>query len=73
MVTPKVPQTVEAPKIKALASVRATLLPLVMPTVLKLFAALFEGDVVGGAGGEGRGAGDGHWAALGEGAVGGHA
>ncbi len=42
MVTPKVPETVEAPRIRAFTSVRATLLPLVMPTVLKLFAALFR-------------------------------
>ncbi len=72
VVTPKVPETVEAPKINALASVSSTLLPLVMPTVPKLLRGVIEGDVVGGAGGEGRGAGDGHWAALGEGAVGGH-
>ncbi len=42
VVTPKVPETVEAPKMRALASRRLTLLPLVMPTVLKLFAALLR-------------------------------
>ena len=42
VVTPKVPETVEAPRIRAFTSVRATLLPLVMPTVLKLFAALLR-------------------------------
>src|SRR5207344_1988990 len=42
VVTPRVPETVEAPRISALASVNATLLPLVMPTVLKLFPALFK-------------------------------
>ncbi len=42
VVTPKVPETVEAARSRALASVSATLLPLVIPTVLKLFAALFK-------------------------------
>ncbi len=42
VVTFKVPLTVEAARFSALASVRATLLPLVMPTVPKLFAALFK-------------------------------
>ena len=36
MVTPKVPDTVLAPRIKAPMSFKATLLPVVMPTVLKL-------------------------------------
>ena len=39
VVTLKVPDTVEAPRFSAVASVSATLLPLVMPTVLKLLAA----------------------------------
>ncbi len=38
VVTPRVPETVEAPRIRALVSVNATLFPLVMPTVLKLLA-----------------------------------
>ncbi len=42
MVTPKVPLIVEAARSNALASVSSTLLPLVIPTVLKLFAALFR-------------------------------
>ena len=39
VVTFSVPETVEAPKSKALASVRATLLPVVTATVLKLLLA----------------------------------
>ena len=42
VVTPKVPETVEAARSRALASVSATLLPLVMPTVLKLLPALLR-------------------------------
>ncbi len=42
LVTPNVPLTVDAPKISELISVRATLLPLVTPTVPKSFAALFK-------------------------------
>ena len=42
MVTPKVPLTVDAARSRALASVSSTLLPVVMPTVLKLFAALLR-------------------------------
>ena len=36
--TPRVPLTVDAPRIRALLSVSLTFLPLVMPTVLKLLA-----------------------------------
>ena len=42
VVTPNVPLTVEAPKISALASVSATLLPFVTATVLKLLKALLS-------------------------------
>ena len=42
VVRARLPLTVEAPRFSAVASVSATLLPLVMPTVLKLFAALFS-------------------------------
>ena len=40
VVTPRVPLTVEAPRIRALVSFRLTLLPLVTATVLKLLALL---------------------------------
>src|SRR5436853_220743 len=42
VVTPKVPETVEAARFRALASVRATLFPVVMPTVLKSLPTLFN-------------------------------
>ncbi len=41
-VTFNVPLTVEAARSSALASVRATLLPLAMPTAPKLLPALFK-------------------------------
>src|SRR5438128_531831 len=42
VVTPKVPEIVEAPRSRALASVRLTLSPLVTPTVLKSLPALLS-------------------------------
>ena len=40
VVTLSIPLTIEAPRFRALASVRTTLLPLVIPTVLKLLLPL---------------------------------
>ncbi len=73
VVTPKVPETVEAPRSNALASRRLTLLPLVMPTVLKLFAALLRVMLLAAPAARVVTAGHGQDAALGEGAVRGHA
>ena len=72
VVMPKVPVTVDAPRISALVSFSVTLLPLAMPTVLKLLPGVGQCDVIRCACCKRGRAGDRYRTALGDGTAGGN-